>query len=61
MTALGAALLAGIGAGQLTLSDVQAMVPQTRVFEPRMGNDQRQALWAAWRRRPIWSISSSTR
>jgi glycerol kinase len=49
MTALGAALLAGIGAGRLTRGDVRSMTPDTRVYEPAMGDDERQALWSEWR------------
>ena len=50
MTALGAALLAGIGAGQLTAADVAAMNVQATMFEPVMGADEREAAWAEWRR-----------
>jgi glycerol kinase len=50
MTALGAALLAGIGAGQLFESDMERFAPQMRCFEPRIGADERQAAWAFWHR-----------
>jgi glycerol kinase len=50
MTALGAALLAAIGAGILTLSDVQGMTTRTRCHEPRISLDQRETEWAGWRR-----------
>lgn len=49
MTALGAALLAGIGAGRLTRDDVRSMTPDTQVYEPAMGDDERQSLWTEWR------------
>ncbi|HEV2973437.1 MAG TPA: glycerol kinase GlpK [Solirubrobacteraceae bacterium] len=52
-TALGAAYLAGVGAGEWTLSDVRdeharlAAGELTR-YEPRIGEDQREALLAGW-------------
>ncbi|HEX8714857.1 MAG TPA: glycerol kinase GlpK [Solirubrobacteraceae bacterium] len=52
-TALGAAYLAGVGAGQWTLSDVRdeharlAAGELTR-YEPSMGEDERAALLAGW-------------
>ncbi len=49
MTALGAALLAGIGAGQLTRDDVGTMARGSRVFDPAMSEDERRAHWAEWR------------
>jgi glycerol kinase len=49
MTALGAALMAGIGAGRLTRDDVRSMMPDTQVYEPAMGEDERQSLWTEWR------------
>jgi len=50
MTALGAAYLSAIGAGQLRLSEVAKMERKTRIYEPKMGCDQRQALWDGWHR-----------
>lgn len=50
MTALGAALLAGIGSGQLDASDVDAMEVPAVTFEPAIGSDEREAAWAEWRR-----------
>ncbi len=50
MTALGAALLAAIGDGQLTQQEVAAMDRETIVYEPGMGGDERQSLWAEWRK-----------
>jgi len=49
MTALGAALMAGIGAGQLTRNEVFSMPRESRIFEPVMGDDERQSLWEDWR------------
>ncbi len=48
MTALGAAYLAAIGAGQLSLDEVANMERKAIIFEPSMGSDQREALWEAW-------------
>ncbi len=49
-TALGAAYLAGLGAGFYELRDAIARYwRQDRLFEPRMGADQREALIAGWR------------
>lgn len=50
MTALGAALLAGIGAGQLGEDDLERFAPRMRGFEPRIGEDERQEAWAFWHR-----------
>jgi len=50
MTALGAALLAAIGAGQLTLDDVRAMPRRTKTYEPHISPDERAAAWAGWRK-----------
>ena len=50
MTALGAALLAGIGAEQLTTADVAAMPVRATTFEPELGADEREGAWAEWRR-----------
>ena len=50
MTALGAALLAGIGAGQLDIADVAGMEIPAVTFEPTIGADEREASWAEWRR-----------
>jgi glycerol kinase len=49
-TALGAAYLAGLGAGFWTPADLARLWKADRVFEPAMGEDQRQALRAGWRR-----------
>ena len=47
-TALGAALLAGVGVGALTLDDV-ARAPRERIrYEPAMGAAAREELLAAW-------------
>jgi glycerol kinase len=48
-TALGAAYLAGVGAGLWTVSDVAAGWRERARFEPRMGESQRAELFAGWR------------
>ena len=48
MTALGAAYLAAIGAGQLSVDDVSNMEKKTLIYEPVMSSDERESLWAAW-------------
>lgn len=50
MTALGAALLAALGAEALTIDDVDRLQPDRRVYEPAMADDERQSLWHQWRR-----------
>lgn len=50
MTALGAALLAALGAGALTLDDVAQFQPARRPFEPALATDERDSLWHDWRR-----------
>ena len=47
-TALGAALLAGVGVGMWTLDDVARGWRERRRFEPRMGTDQRADLLGRW-------------
>jgi glycerol kinase len=49
-TALGAAYLAGIGAGAWTLEQVAALWREAARFEPRMGADERESLLSEWRR-----------
>jgi glycerol kinase len=49
-TALGAAYLAGIGAGLWTFDQVRSSWRQRRSFEPAMGEDERASLLAGWRR-----------
>ena len=49
-TALGAAYLAGVGAGQWTLEDVGSLWREAARYEPRMGADERETLLAQWRR-----------
>jgi glycerol kinase len=49
-TALGAAYLAGITAGVWTAEDVRGMWTEDRRYEPNMGEEQRHALLAEWRR-----------
>ena len=49
-TALGAAYLAGVGAGIWTESDLDRLWVLDREFEPRMSRDQAASLQALWRR-----------
>jgi glycerol kinase len=49
-TALGAAYLAGIAAGRWSGEQVGAMWREAARYEPRMGEDEREALLADWRR-----------
>jgi glycerol kinase len=49
-TALGAALLAGVGVGAWTQADIAAREGERARFEPRMGEDERDGLIADWRR-----------
>ncbi len=47
-TALGAAFLAGVGAGLWTVSDVRVGWRERARFEPRMGEGERACLLAGW-------------
>jgi glycerol kinase len=47
-TALGAALLAGVGAGLLTLDQVSRTGEELARYEPRMSADERESLFAGW-------------
>jgi glycerol kinase len=49
-TALGAAYLAGVGAGIWTTSDVRDAWRERRRYEPAMSGDQRETLLAGWTR-----------
>jgi glycerol kinase len=49
-TALGAAYLAGIATGVWDAEQVEAMWRQAARYEPRMSEDERQALLASWHR-----------
>jgi glycerol kinase len=49
-TALGAAYLAGVGAGEWTPNDVRSLWREASRYEPRMGADQRESLLEGWRR-----------
>ena len=48
-TALGAALLAGVGAGLWTQDRVGELWRERARWEPRMGGDERDALVGRWR------------
>ncbi|MDX6690086.1 MAG: glycerol kinase [Solirubrobacteraceae bacterium] len=49
-TALGAALLAGVGVGAWTQADVARREGERARYEPRMGEDERAGLIEQWRR-----------
>ncbi len=49
-TALGAALLAGVGASLLTLGQVGSIGEEAARYEPRMGEDERATLLDGWHR-----------
>jgi glycerol kinase len=49
-TALGAAFLAGLGAGLWTDADLEDLWKLDREFEPRMSRDEADSLQAEWRR-----------
>ena len=49
-TALGAAYLAGIATGRWTAEQVREMWREAARYEPRMGEEERGALLAEWRR-----------
>jgi glycerol kinase len=49
-TAMGAALLAGVGANLLTLDQVTRMGSERARYEPRMGEDERESLLDGWHR-----------
>ncbi|MEP6751461.1 MAG: glycerol kinase GlpK [Candidatus Dormiibacterota bacterium] len=49
-TALGAAFLAGLGAGIWTDADLEALWKLDREFEPKMSRDQADSLQSEWRR-----------
>jgi glycerol kinase len=49
-TAMGAALLAGVGASLLTLDQVRNLGDERARYEPRIGADEREALLDGWHR-----------
>jgi len=49
-TALGAAYLAGVGTGMLTIEQVRTSWREKRRYEPTMGEDERQTLLRGWHR-----------
>ena len=49
-TALGAAYLAGVGAGLWTLDHVRSSWRERTRYEPAMGADERESLLDGWRR-----------
>ncbi|MBT4626366.1 MAG: glycerol kinase [Rhodospirillales bacterium] len=50
MTALGAAYLSAIGAGQLTAEDVSKMDRKAMTYDPAMESSERDRLWDGWHR-----------
>jgi len=55
MTALGAAMLAAIGAGAITRAEAVAHRPRVTIHEPRISEDERGQLWAGWQRSIAWA------
>lgn len=51
MTALGAAYLSAIGAGQLSADEVGKMDRKAMTYDPAMESDERETLWDGWHRR----------
>jgi glycerol kinase len=49
-TAMGAALLAGVGANLLTLDQVRGLGDERARYEPAIGEDEREALLDGWHR-----------
>jgi len=49
-TALGAALLAGVGANLLTLDEVVTLGDERARYEPRLSEDEREGLLDGWHR-----------
>src|SRR3712207_1211732 len=49
-TALGAAFLAGVGAGRWTQDHVRSLWAERARFEPSMGDDERRERHAEWTR-----------
>lgn len=48
MTALGAAYLSAIGAGQLNADEVGKMDRKATIYDPAMASDERDTLWDGW-------------
>ncbi|TGQ40553.1 glycerol kinase [Mesorhizobium sp. M4B.F.Ca.ET.214.01.1.1] len=49
MTALGAAMMAAVGAGSMTIEDVAARQRKTRVYQPSMNREDHEVAWANWK------------
>jgi glycerol kinase len=60
ITALGAAYLAGIGAGLVDLDEINNRWTLERLFEPRMSTDQREELYAGWKRAVLRTLERSS-
>ena len=50
MTGLGAAMLAAVGAGQMTVDDAKSLHVDRRIYEPSLSSDESEMLWAEWDR-----------
>ena len=50
MTALGAAYLSAIGAGQLSADEVGKMERKVMTYDPAIDTDERESLWDQWHR-----------
>ena len=48
-TALGAAMLAGLGAGLWTMAELERVRAVDRVFKPKMVPERRDALYDGWK------------
>src|SRR5207253_7219583 len=48
-TALGAAMLAGLGAGLWTMAELERVRAVDRVFKPKMAPERRAALYDGWK------------
>ena len=59
MTALGAAMMAAVGAGIATADEIQATPVSKRTFEPTIGENERESLWAAWRQQVAGAIDQA--
>ncbi|XP_034942005.1 glycerol kinase [Chelonus insularis] len=61
-TALGAAILAGVGAGLLDIADIEA--PQTANFTPQISDDERDLRYSKWKlaveKSMKWDLKSSS-
>lgn len=60
-TALGAAMLAGVGVGLFAdLAEASAMRGEVELFDPRLGEDARQARLAGWAKAVAGVVGASS-